>query len=331
MKQYVKERLSASDLQTSVANLMNDLFSPAYMDIDYQFDGNYLPTEVFKKGKANCMSLTLLSYVLSKEAGIKTRFMDIETTENWNVGESFTFSNGHVNLEVANYTDINTIDSNKQSSTIDFLPMLSSKVKSKSPLTKKQIIALYYNNKGAEALAEHNTPLAYQYFKAATKLAPNAAKIWGNLATVYSRDGHLLSAEIIYKTAIAIAPNNRTLKENLAMLYRKTGRFNEADVLYNKVNKERLTNPFYYAMQAEEALNKAQPYEAIQLFHKAMLMHRKEHSFYFGLARSYLKLGEYEQAQTYLTKAKKVTKDPRLQQKYFSKSTALTRLRNNHY
>ena len=331
MKAYVNERLDKRNLPLSVSNLMNDLFSPAYMDIDYEYNANYSPVEVFKKGKANCMSLTILSFVLAREAGLKTRFMDVQTTENWNVGESFAYVNGHVNLEITTHMDMNKISNQKPNSTIDFLPMLSSKIMKKSTLTKSQIVALYYNNKGADALANKDKPLAYQYFKAATQLAPTAAKIWGNLATVYRQDGHTETAEAIYKAAITMAPRNRTLQENLAILYRKTGRIDEAERLYRKVNQERQDNPFYFAMQAEEALSQDRPTEAASLFRKAMKMQRQEHSFYFGLARSYLRLGELNRAQEYMIKAQTVSKDPRQQQKYYSKNLALSGMMQNHY
>jgi len=330
MKRYVEMRLTPLDSTSDkVKTLIRDLFSPDYMNIHYSHDSNLIPAETFEQGLANCMSLTLLAYVLVDEAGLSAEFMNIEIEENWSVSEQFTQLNGHVNLEVSALPASLTtkiIYRTVKSYTVDFLPMLNTQVKSREPITKPQIIALFYNNRGAQELADGNIELAYKYFKQATSLAPKFASLWGNLASLYRQRDFLTEAEAIYQHAIKLEPNNLNTKENLALLYRLTGREQQANELYAAVKSARRGNPFYYSMLAEEALLKNNAKEAIKLFKQALKLNSREHSFYFGLAKSSLQLKQFEQAEKYLQKAKRLTKDSQQRQQYQSKLSALEQL-----
>ena len=328
MQAYVESRLlPITDPKQQAVTLIKDLFSPDYMNIKYVHDANYIPADSFENGLANCMSLTLLSYVLVSQTQLKANFMNVEVEENWNVSKTATQINGHVNLELkAPANALHTIYLYGREFTVDFLPMLQTKAKSKKKLSKAQITALFYNNKGADALIAEDRALAYQYFKAASQLAPNLASVWGNLASLYRQAGHLEEAEALYQHAMTLAPNNLNVKENLALLYKKTNREAEANVIYNKIEQARKSNPFYYAMLAEEALYRSEPKVAMGLFKKAIRLERSEHSFYFGLAKAAYLLDQPEDAEKYLRKAVKLTQDKRAKKKYQNKISTLTNI-----
>lgn len=328
MLEYIDKRLAdVANPGMQADRLIRDLFSPDYMNIRYVHDANFTPAETFEKGLANCMSLTLLSYVLVNNTGLKARFMNVEVEENWNVSERYTQLNGHVNLEIEEPTsNSSVIYMYGKTYKVDFLPMLSAQVKSKKTLTKRQITALFYNNKGAESMANSNRALAYQYFKKASQLAPEQAGVWGNLASLYRQAGHIAQAEKLYAHAIKLAPDNLNIQENLALLYEKTGRQSLANNLYDKVERARKHNPYYYSMLAEEALYKNNPEQAISLFKKAIRIERRDHTFYFGLAKSAMQMNQPKQAEKYLIKAKKLAEDSREKEKYQSKISALASL-----
>lgn len=332
MEAYVEQRLNSLDtLEDKVNTLLHDLFSEQYMAIEYKHGANFIASETFEQRAANCMSLTLLSYVLAEQAGLDAKFMQVEVTENWNVSSRFTQLNGHVNLEVSLSDFARTVfHLTKSSYVIDFLPMLNAKSKGKVPLSKKQIVALYYNNKGAEALYQDRANLAYRYFKQASLYAPEFASVWGNLASLYRQHNLLDKAEQVYMHALAIEPNNLNIQDNLALLYRKTNRHQQAQALMAKVRKQRTSNPYYYAMQGEEALRQQQAEQAAKLFRKAIKLERKEHSFYFGLARAYLSLGQYQKADQYLKKALQLSPDQSQKRQYQNKRSALSSLLANN-
>ena len=329
MRRYVNTRLSSPQMTTrkKAETLIRDLFSPSYMNITFRHDANYSPAETFEKGLANCMSLTMLAYVLADHAGLDTKFMSVEVEENWNVLQQTTLLNGHVNLEVTTSDDNKQVFySEKRSFVIDFLPMLGTSSESKKALSKNEIIALFYNNRGAEALTNDNRELAYTYFKRASLLAPDISGIWGNLASLYRQAGFIDEAESIYYHARKLDPSNLNIQENLALLYKLTGREGRARAIYDKVYNQRKSNPYFYAMQAEQALLKNQPKKAFDLYKQAIKLDRREHTFYFGLAKSSVMLNKLDLAQKYLERATNLSKDEREKRKYQNKIAALSNL-----
>lgn len=83
MRAYVETRLlPIANPKQQAVTLIKDLFSPDYMNIRYVHDANYIPADSFENGLANCMSLTLLSYVLVSETQLKANFMNVEVEEN---------------------------------------------------------------------------------------------------------------------------------------------------------------------------------------------------------------------------------------------------------
>lgn len=327
MREYVITRLNGlPSVKAKSERLIQDLFSKEQLNIHYVHNANFSASETFDKGLANCMSLTMLAYVLVNEADLHAEFLDIEVEENWNVYSNMTLLNGHVNLKVSSKEPrMNNLlmELSKRSYTIDFLPMLNTKIISKKTLTKQQIVALYYNNKGADALEIGNINLAYQYFKSATVLAPNTIAPWSNLASLYRQQGFLSQAENIYINALHSDPDNLNLKENLAILYRVTERVEAADKLTAEVHAKRQQNPYYFAMLAEEELRHDNAHEAVKLFKKAIKLNSQEHLFFFGIAKASLLLKNYQDVEYYLQKAKILSEQPQDQQKYQNKISAL--------
>lgn len=327
MTRYINSRLKHLESpQEITTRLIKDLFDPNMMNIGYAHDANFSAADTFDKGIANCMSLTLLSYVLIKETGLKTSFMDIKMEENWSFQNGRTMLNGHVNLKVAEKSAPTSVILFAKTYTIDFLPMIGVPVLSQTELSKKEILAFYYNNKGGEALALGNVDEAYQYFKAGTQLAPTKTAVWGNLASLYRQTGFLAEAEKIYLYAMQLEPNNLNLKENLAILYKNSDRPQLAKRLKREVQEQRVTNPYYHAMLAEEAMYRGEFRKSLTHYKRAISINKKEHRFHFGLARTYLNLGKFDNVQRSLRRAQKLADAIQDKKKYQSKISALSSL-----
>lgn len=327
IRSYVKRRLTPlPSAKEKSKRLIKDLFSEQHFNIKYLHHANYTPIEAYENGLANCMTLTLLSYVIANEAGLNTKFMNVKVEENWNISNGRIQLNGHVNLDITPPSSAVVIYPFSSNYTIDFLPMLATKVRSREVLTKPEIIALFYNNKGAAALSEGNTNLAYQYFKQATTLAPRLSSVWGNLASLYRQSGFLNQAESIYLHAIELDRHNLNLKENLALLYKLTNRQDKSESLYREVREKRKSNPYYYAMLAEQALLNYDLAKAQKLFKKAIKLNRRDHSFFMGLAKVAMLENDFERAEHYLRKAKRLAILASEKRKYDNKITALSQL-----
>ena len=327
MKRYIDERLNGErTVINKTERLLKDLFDPEVLDIKYLHNANLTASETFEQGVANCLSLTLLSYVLVTEADLTAQFNDISLIENWTVQNGISLSNGHVNLKVFRPISDSEINFNNTLVTIDFLPMLNVPILKQKHLSKSEIMALFYNNKGANAMIAGDMGTAYHYFKLATIHGPELASPWGNLASLYRQSGFEPEAEKLYEHGIRLAPENLTIKENLALLYKKTGRNEEAQRINARILKKRLDNPYYFAMLAAQDFDSGNYRESIRQYKKANRMHDSEHQFLFGIAKNYLMLNDYERAKRYIKKARKIADSVIDKEVYRSKLSALERL-----
>ncbi len=327
MQKYVSKRLNQLDgVKNKTKQLIQDLFSEQQMNIGYKHNANYTAANTFELGEANCLSLTILAYVLVKEAQLSASFIDVTIAENWSQFNGISMLNGHVNLQVGENKTLLRQNLFSRTITIDFIPEQSIPVIKKTVLTKKQITALFYNNKGAHALALGQFNLAYNYFSTATKYAPFNASIWGNLASLYRQRGFFSEAETIYNHALKLAPNNLTIQENLAYLYKATQRPELANVLLQNIERQRLSNPYYHAMLAQRSYFEQDYQQAVTHFKRAIRKNREEHTFYFGLAKAYLMLNDFDSSNRYLSKAKALSAEQGQKQIYQNKLSALARL-----
>jgi Flp pilus assembly protein TadD len=324
MAQYVRSRLGEKfDVKLKTERLVSDLFSEQQINIRYQHNANYIASETFDKGYANCLSLTILSYVLAKEANLDAKILDVKSIETWTVTDEVSLLNGHVNLKVSPKSNSAFTSFINKSYTIDFMPNSTMKVFKRTRLSENDIIALFYNNRGADELAKQNIEQAYLYFKSATKLAPSIASSWNNLASIYRQTRHFDAAEKAYFIAMKLDPNNLNVLDNLAILYASTNRHDEAKEIRKMVAEKRNNNPFYYSMLGEEATFQGNYYEAENHFKKAIMLDRREHSFHFKLAKVYIALGKLELASEHIDLAKKFAHDDADKKKYTSKASLL--------
>jgi len=329
MRNFVKQRLMKhQDLGDRTKQLLRDLFDPEVLDIHYSHNANLTAQQVFDQGSANCLSLTILSYVLVKEARLAAQIMDVKVQENWTYDRGTSLFNGHVNLQVfePNRTSRNLLLKDKEILTIDFLPMLNASIISRKALEKNEIVALFYNNKGAEAMVDSDYDRAYTYFKAATELGPNLSSTWGNLASLYGRLGYFEQAEGLYELSLQLDENNLNTRENLAVLYMKTDREKQAQRVKASIHRKRLNNPYYHAMLARIDFEEGNYQDSLRKYRTAVKLNRLEHSFLFGLAQNHLMLNELDKADYYLQRAKKIAASAHEKSIYQNKISALRQL-----
>ncbi len=330
MQSYVDDRLAPlHTLSEKAERLKSDLFSPEVMGITYNPEANFTPSEVFEKGEANCLSLAMLTYSLAKAAKLNGKFREVGLEENWRVTETLTTINDHVNIELTGFELNETNFEIISGYTIDFFPRWRQKAISQKRIPNQQILALFYNNKGADALANKDYDLAYQHFKQASLLAPNVGFIWGNLASVYRKKGFFSAAEQVYFHAFKLSPDSLSLKEGLAILYKHSGKQQLAAKLQLEIEQKRKHNPNYYAMKAEEALNKGEAEQAKALFKQAISLDKGRHNLYLGLAQASLQLNEFDMVEKYLTEGQRAIRYTGQEDIYAAKLSALSRYASN--
>ncbi len=92
--------------------------------------------------------------------------------------------------------------------TVDFVPPELAGGFSTRPISEATIVAMYMNNRAAEALTEGHVDDAYWWARAAIGEAPRFFSAYNTLGVVYQRHGNLPEAEQVLAYALEREPAN---------------------------------------------------------------------------------------------------------------------------
>jgi tetratricopeptide (TPR) repeat protein len=314
--------------ERQVHGLVQHIFDRSNFDLLYSADANTDATTTFENRSANCLSFTIMTYAMARHARLNTHFQQIDIPEFWTRRSGYILLNGHVNLRIEPNYNMGSMNIFRRDLIIDFDPQQGSSAFGAKNLTKARIVAMFYNNKGAELILKGELNHAYAYFRAALNTDPKFEGALLNLGLVYRQAGEIAFAEAAYLAAIARNDEYLTAWENLAVLYQRTDRIDKANEIYARINEQRKSNPYYHMMLAEQALDDMQYAQSIRHFKDAIARNDKPHQFYFGLAQAHFELGNFDQTQRYLTLAKRKAGDARVSDRYGEKISVLASLQN---
>jgi len=300
--------------------LLDHIFSQDNIALSYTSNANITAREAFHSQTANCMSLTIMAYALAKEAGLNVDFQQVNIPEYWVRNGQYNLLTGHINLLIKTKNNIDrTTIYGSNTLQIDFDPYVLKESFSKKVINKNTVLAMFYNNKGGQALVNENYIIAYQYFKAATKADRLFSSAWGNLAVLYKLTHHDQIAESTYRHAILLKQDNYTALANLAILLRKKEAIEEAEKIEHKLQTKRNKNPYYHAVLADEAYYKHNYPQALLHYKKAIKLNNKIHELYFGLAKVYYQLNKISAAKKAIKMALRLNKVKLTESQYIAK------------
>lgn len=314
---------SLNNIQSSkkkAKKLLKQIFSQNNIALNYSSHANLTARETFHSHKANCMSLTIMAYALAQKANLHVFFQEVDVPEYWIRNGQYNLLTGHVNLLIKTSVrnDKNIVYGNDNIQ-IDFDPYVLKQSFPKRVISKNTVLAMFYNNKGGEALVENQYNIAYQYFKAATQTDKMFSPAWGNLAVLYRLTNNLSLAEQTYRHAIKISPKNLTALANLSILLRNQQRYVESNEIESKILSKRKRNPYYYAVLADEAYYRHDYQQALKYYKKAMKLNNKIHEIYFGIAKVYYQMNRLSDAQRAMKKALSLNKVESTEHQYIAK------------
>ncbi|AWL13070.1 hypothetical protein HMF8227_02618 [Saliniradius amylolyticus] len=326
MVRFIEQRRRyAESPKEQVQELVKGIFGRANMNLVYNSTANNTASQTFAQGQANCLSMTIMTYALADYAGMQVHFQQVEVPEFWERRDGVSLLNGHVNLRIYPGDDSRYMYFSRPGLEVDFDPSEYRDVFESEKISKQRVLAMFYNNKAADALVKDDYVTAYAYLKRALMTDPELPEGWVNLGVLY-RYNHLLGeAEAAYHQALNLAPNHTAL-ENLALLYQMTGRDEQAEVMLARIERQRQDNPYYHFLLGEIALDESHPKEAIDHYRDALKLDRNKHVFYFGLARAFAELGNMDATRRYLKKARQYADYQDEERRYDNKLNLLSRV-----
>lgn len=328
MKNFIDGKIATiTDPYERAQKILHKFFSQSTHTIHYQNSADLTARQSYHQNAANCLSLTILTYALADEAGLKVQFQEVDIPEYWVRDGDFNMLTGHVNLRVVgDKKSPFRIIWGTNNLIIDFDPYTAKKKFSHHSVSKNRITAMFYNNKGANALADRDFSRAYAYLKKSVETDDQFSAAWGNLGLLYKLNDEFAIAEDVYNISIALKHTNYNTWNNLQILLLEQGNTARAQKISKLLIKARKKNPYYHALLGNEAYYRKDYKIAIKHYNRARKMQPGEHEFYFGLAKTYYKLGDLKLSQYHLKKAKKLAPFKDLEEKYQGKLNLLTRL-----
>ncbi|MCP4271176.1 MAG: tetratricopeptide repeat protein [Gammaproteobacteria bacterium] len=191
-------------------------------------------------------------------------------------------------------------------------------------ISKSKVLALFYNNKGAEAIIDKDFTIAYAYLREAILTDHFPVDALANLGVLYHRIGENKYAEDTYNLALSINQNSTIVLENLAYVYSITDRQKQADIILARVKEKRKDNPYYHYHLGEIEFENKNWEGAKKHYQKALSINKKQHIFYFALAKVYFLQGKIKLSKKYIALAKKHTPSEVQQLLYQNKLNLLT-------
>jgi len=300
--------------------LLKHIFHEENISLKYDGNANVTASQAYHSHTANCMSLTIMAYALAHEAGLNVSFQQVDVPEYWVRNGQYNMLTGHVNLVIKEHPSVERdIIWGDTSTEIDFDPFVAKENFPKKVIDKNTVLAMFYNNKGANALIKQNYAVAYQYFRAAITQDESFSSAWGNLGVLYKYTEHYPQAEKVYRHALMLNKSNLTALTNLALLLKDQNRQSEAQSIDNYLHQLRKSNPYYYSLLADEAFHQTAYKEAENNYIKAIELDSKRHEFYFGLAKVYYKQNRIIAAKRSMKKAIRLNKARFINKQYIAK------------
>ena len=283
--------------------------------------------QAFAARSGNCLSLVIMTAALAKELELPVRYQLVNADETVSRSGGIHFFIGHVNLTLGDkVTDIGPGRRNDLM-TVDFVPPELAGGFSTRPLREETIVAMYMNNRAAEALAAGQLDDAYWWARAAVGEDPQFLSAYNTLGVVYRRHGDLAEADKVLAYALERDPANTHVMANLVHVLEAEGRVTEAKLLARKLEQLEPNPAFSYLNAGMKALHEGDFRQARDLIAKEVDRAPYYHEFHFWLAAAYVGLGETEKARKELALAWQYSTTRNERDLYAAK---LDRIRSTH-
>jgi Tfp pilus assembly protein PilF len=308
--------------------LVTALTQPEWLQLRYDASMTRTAAQAFESRSGNCLSLVILTAALANELGLQVHFQEVLTDELWSRQAGMYVTSGHVNVTLGRRLSGPRGYDPASSLTIDFLPPAQAQALPTKPLTERTVLAMFMNNRAAEAIAQQDLDQAYAWARAAIMQDPGFLSAYNTLAVVYLRHGQAQAAEASLRYLLSRMPTHTQGMNNLVLALRAQGRLAEAEATANDLRRREKVAPFEFFNLGLAALAAGDALTARDWFRKELARDPDYHEFHFALARAELKLGHAQAAQHELELAAANSPAPATMNLYAAKLAHLRQLRS---
>jgi Tfp pilus assembly protein PilF len=287
--------------------LFDSLYQSGQLKLDYDTAITRDAREAFAARSGNCLSLVILTAAMAKAMGVPVQYQSVFVPESWSRSQGLTFYDGHVNISLRPTKATGRISNLGASEsglmTIDFVAPEFLDGRRARVIGEQTIVAMYFNNRSAEAIAAGRLDDAYWLARESILQDPLFTSAYNTMAVVYRRKGEPGRAERVLAELLQGEPNNVVTLTNMVLIKRDLGQVAEAERLAALLKELQPFPPFFFFEQGVAAMKAGNYVTAKEMFEKEVRRAGNYHEFHFWLALAYLHLGEPRLAQRQLNLA----------------------------
>jgi Tfp pilus assembly protein PilF len=271
---------------------------------------------------------------MAKEMRIPVQYQSVFIEDSWSRSQGLTFYDGHVNISLRPTKSTGRISNLGKSEsglmTIDFVAPEYLDGRRARVIGEQTIVAMYFNNRSAEALAAGRVDDAYWLARESILQDPRFTSAYNTLAVVYRRKGEAARAERLLARLLEGEPANVVTLTNMVLIKRDLGQVGEAERLSRELKELQPYPPFYYFDLGVAAMKTGDFVTARGMFEREVKRAGNYHEFHFWLALAYLQLGEPKLAQRQLNLALETSTTEASAQLYAGKLAHLRQQKNKY-
>ena len=310
MKQYLDTRILPEVRGKGAPMALFDaLYGKGQLKLEYDSSRTFNAAEAFTARSGNCLSLVIMTAAFAKEMSLPVTFQSAQLDETWGRSGDIHFFIGHVNVtlgpsqSVVNKKTNLVIRHEENDLTIDFLLPREIRGLNTRVVDEETIVAMYLNNRAAEAFVQGKIDDAYWWARAAISRDPRFVSAYNTLGVIYKRHGNPQEAQRVLALALERSPKNTRVMSNMVLVLNDLGRTAEAQTLSKQLEQIEPDPPFSFFLEGMVAMRKGDYKTASVLFAREVGRAPYYHEFHFWLAAAYIGLGDTSRAATQLNLA----------------------------
>lgn len=255
--------------------------------------------------QGNCLSLVLMTATLAESMGLEVRFQQVEVDDNWRRQGDLFVSALHVNLVLSPpaVSAARLARGWQEELVVDFLPSQDLQRRRVRRIDSATVLAMYLNNRAAEALLERRFDDAYAAIRQAVRHDPKLGLAYNTLGVIYTRRGLAGPAVQAFEHARALSPDNLNVLANLATAWRRAGDRARADALQQVLLQREPDPPYAWFDRGMVAYRAGRWAEARDWLEREVQRAPEEPEFRYWLALAAWQLGDQAGAQAQLAQA----------------------------
>jgi len=258
----------------------------------------------FASRTGNCLSLVIMTAAFAKALDVPVTYQAASLDETWSRAGNLLVASGHVNVTLTRRLLDAKTSRDRIALTIDFLPAEDLRGLRTRSVSETTIVAMYANNRAAEALADGRLDDAYAWAAESVRRDPVFASAYNTLGVIYLRHGDFVQAERAFERVLVGDAKDTRALANLAEAYARQGRSAEAGAARARLTALETYPPYHFFDLGMAAARRDDWRLAREMFAREVARADANHEFHFWLGVADWRLGEESAALRHLTLAK---------------------------